>query len=382
MRGYVDATNCAPTLQHLIRTQPAQTGTVANSTLTTPTGPSTGSVQQGRLGGFLNGGAQLTAAWIYQPTLYATSLANGYPSGASLSPVLGGLGQPSYATPYSDSADSPGAVLEAQGRYLVNAQQASLAGEWVRQSRIDTRRRMFDEMLYERRDAPTWEDDRERLQGEELRRSRLDPPQNEIVSGRALNALLDHLQKLDGQGGPGPDITLDEDVVSRINVTSGRGGHVGLLKNGGRLHWPLALTDDGLREDRQQLASLMSEALATVSSRPVDVDAIDQMQRTADRLQQQLSRRARNLPPAQYVEAKRFLADLDEAIKALQRPDAAAYVTRKCAPHGQTVAEIVRSMTQQGLHFAPAVAGDEAAYLALHRALSSYESTAQARTQR
>ena len=34
-------------------------------------------------------------------------------------------------------------------------------------------------------------------------------------------------------------------------------------------------------------------------------------------------------------------------------------------------------MTKQGLRFATAVAGDEAAYLALHRALTAYEAQAQ-----
>ena len=35
-------------------------------------------------------------------------------------------------------------------------------------------------------------------------------------------------------------------------------------------------------------------------------------------------------------------------------------------------------MTKEGLQFAPAVAGDEAGYLALHRALVAYETQGQA----
>jgi hypothetical protein len=37
-------------------------------------------------------------------------------------------------------------------------------------------------------------------------------------------------------------------------------------------------------------------------------------------------------------------------------------------------------MTQQGLQFAPAVAGDQAAYGALHQALANYDMAAQAQT--
>jgi hypothetical protein len=37
------------------------------------------------------------------------------------------------------------------------------------------------------------------------------------------------------------------------------------------------------------------------------------------------------------------------------------------------VGELVNHMTRQGLRFAPATAGDEAAYLAVQRALAEYD---------
>jgi hypothetical protein len=320
MRGFTDATSCSPSREFISRTQTF--------------------------------GANYLSAYPY-PAYYPGYLGSGY-----------------YPGPYE--AD----LVESDSRYLVDRQRAGLAREAVQQSKLVTQRRAFDEYLYERSAAPTWEDDRDKLQAMTLRRSRNEPPVNEIVSGRSLNALLDHLQQLEAAGTTASDLPLDEDVVARINVTSGRGGHLGLVKEGGRLHWPLALTDEGLREERQQLDSLLSEALATVTSRPVERDALAQMQRLSDRLQRNLGARARNLPPGQYVEARQFLTDIDEAIKALQHPDAGAYLTRKLSPHGQTVRELVRSMTRQGLRFAPAVRGDEPAYLALHRALVRYDSSA------
>jgi hypothetical protein len=259
----------------------------------------------------------------------------------------------------------------------VSEQQASLVREHARQNKLVTRRRAFDEFLYERRTAPTWEDDRERLQEEELRRSRTDAPVGEIQSARALNCLLDHLQQLDARGISGSDIPLDEETVYRINVTSGRAGHVGLLKNGGRLHWPLALTEAAVRAERTQIDSLLPEVLAQTSGRPADADAVAELTRATERLQQFLKVRSRKLPPGQYVEARRFLTDLGEALKALEQPDVAEHLARKAGPRGKTVVELVRSMTQQGLHFAPAVAGDEAAYLALYRALVRYDASAQ-----
>jgi hypothetical protein len=44
------------------------------------------------------------------------------------------------------------------------------------------------------------------------------------------------------------------------------------------------------------------------------------------------------------------------------------------------VPELVEHMTKEGLEFAPAVAGDEAAYLSLHRALATYDVAARGQT--
>jgi hypothetical protein len=286
--------------------------------------------------------------------------------------VSGSIGAPSISAyppnPYDGSDGVATLISDPEGR---------LAREHAEQSKLVTRRRAFDEFLYERKHGLTWEDDRERLQGEELRRSRTDPPVNEITSAQALNTLLDHLQKLDARGVTGREVPLDEDVLSRVNVSFGRGGHLGLLKNGGRLSWPLALTDDAVRGERKQVDSLLAEVLSQTSARPADADAITEMTRTSDRLQQYLAERSKNLPPGQYVEAKRFLTDLGQALRALQQPEAAEHLSRKTAPHDKTVAELIRSMTRQGLHFAPAVNGDEAAYVALHRALVRYDASTQ-----
>ena len=59
--------------------------------------------------------------------------------------------------------------------------------------------------------------------------------------------------------------------------------------------------------------------------------------------------------------------------KVLEKPDAGHYLTGKYAAKGKSVQAVVKYMTQQGLLFAPAIAGDEAAYTALHRALATYD---------
>jgi hypothetical protein len=331
----------------------------------------------------VSAGTTIPSAFTFRATASHTrtsSTMDGGTCNPSLDSILSSRGygsgpfyaQPVYSGPYGDAAIAAAQVIDAQGRYLIDVEQSRLTRERVRQARLDTRRRLFDEYLYERQNAPTWEDDRERLQSAELRRSRNDPPLNEILSGKSLNTLLATVQKRDAGGNVGPDIGLEEDTLRRVNVTSGRGGNVGLLRNGGRLRWPLALIAEAVRAERAQIDSLLPEVVAQAAERAVNADSINALTRATERLQQYLAGHSRDLPPGQYVAAKRFLGDLEEALKALQQPDAADYLAGKRAARGRTVAEMVRSMTEQGLQFAPATSGDEAAYLALHRALASY----------
>jgi hypothetical protein len=92
-------------------------------------------------------------------------------------------------------------------------------------------------------------------------------------------------------------------------------------------------------------------------------------------LQDALLREISEMAPPDYIESKRFLNNLSEAVKALSDPNIQNYLTGKYAAKGRNVAELVDNMTKvQGLQFAPASPGDEAAYRALYRALQTYDS--------
>src|SRR5260370_10967449 len=113
-------------------------------------------------------------------------------------------------------------------------------GEQTKQASIVTRRKNFDENLYERAKAPTLEDERERARMETLRRSRNDPPITEIWSGKALNDLLQGIQQQLARQVQGPTVPLDESILSHINVTGSQaGGSLGMLRRDGRLDWPV-----------------------------------------------------------------------------------------------------------------------------------------------
>jgi hypothetical protein len=286
-----------------------------------------------------------------------------------------------YANPYASYGGSlRGAadVIDAQGRFAVQQQQAVLVREQVKTARLDNRRRQFDQDLYERERTPTAEDERARLRAQQVRHALNDPPPSEIWSAQALNDLLGELQTQAArrvlQTHRGPREPLGPDVLKQINVApANRGGDIGLLKDGGRLHWPWALATPDFQVERERLNGLAQDAVTQARfNHRVDAGSLRQMNGDLDRMQQRLSRTLVDLPPSQAIEARRFLNRLGEALKVLGQPDAASYFNGKYAARGHTVPELVKHMTDSGLCFAPAVAGDEAAYLAMHRALAAH----------
>jgi tRNA A-37 threonylcarbamoyl transferase component Bud32 len=274
-------------------------------------------------------------------------------------------------------------AIKSSGRFAVQQQQAVMVREQVQAERIANRRKMLDEYLYERDQLPTPEDERERTRNPESRRALGDPSLVEIWSGQALNDLLFRLVR-SAPRMPPPSVPsgepLDPNVLKRINVAGAKhGGNVGLLKNGGRLNWPPALSGADLKEERERISSLAADAVkAAGSNKRVDADRLRRMSADIDGLQKQLVRDVAELAPAQYIEAKRFLNQLKDALTILDQPDAASFLNGKYAARGKTVAELVKNMREYGLKFAPAVPGDEAAYVALYRSLAAYAILAEA----
>jgi hypothetical protein len=275
-----------------------------------------------------------------------------------------------YYNPYGGFMSGVADVTNAIGQAQIAEQQAGVVRQQKKQAEIDTRRKNFDEYLYERDMTPTTEDNRERARIEQIRRSRNDPPINEIWNGMALNTLLTAILQAQSQRGPGPSIPLDPDTVQHLNVTSGATtGSVGLLRDDGKLRWPLPLAGSAYETDRNRVNELAPLAYKQAASGQVAPEALQGMIESANNMNALVSRNVADLTPKEYSQAKSYIRELNGTIAALQDPSVSNYITRKWAPKGNTVGEIVNEMNRQGLKFAPAVGGDEAAYLAMYRGL-------------
>ncbi len=264
-------------------------------------------------------------------------------------------------------------VISSQGQFAIDQQQAIMVREQIKQARIVTRREKLDEQLYERAVKPTAEDDAERDRLLTLRWARNEPPMTAIWSGGALNDLLMGIQRMQAQGVTGPDVPLAPDILPHVNVTGSQaGGNLALLKDGGRLHWPFALTDGKFASDRQALDNLARTAYQQAGSGSVDPGVIRKMTTAANSLQNALRRNVANVDPSDYIAAVHYLNDLNTTITTLQSSDVSNYMTGVWQPKGSTVAQLVAYMTGQGLRFAPALPAGEAAYVALQRAMAAY----------
>jgi len=321
------------------------------------------------------------AAFMANPN-GASSLYSSPYSSASSSPYSSSYGSQSY-DPYNGYLSGAAQVITSQGKLMVNQQQAYRMREQVRQETVETRRKVFEAYLYERERAPTAQDERERYMSQQLARSRNNPPVTEIMSGKALNDLLADLQKLSARNEAATlrtfPVALDEDGFKHINLSPSPGkGNIALLKDAGRLSWPVALSGPELKEPRERLNSLAQAVVKQAEfNNQVDAGSIRQMEDDVARMRDGLKRIGTELPPSPYIQAKNYLDSLDSAITGLQQRNVGNYFTGKYTLRGKSVPELVKYMAAEGLRFAPALPGEQASYQALYQALVQYDVAAQ-----
>lgn len=218
----------------------------------------------------------------------------------------------------------------------------------------------------------TPEQERKRLHEQGLAWSRSELPESQATSAAALNFLLTDLQGVQGQKVLAPDVTIDRAVLASINVVvNGSNGNIGVLKHEGRIPWPATLMAPEFDAERQRIESSIHQTIDdAVKAGAVHLHDLNGALAT---MHSHLAGKIQEIPDPEYIRAKRLLDQLDDAVKLLGESDAGNYFKQIYTPEGRTVAQLVQSMTRRNLRFAPAVAGDESAYLVLHRALAEYD---------
>ena len=225
--------------------------------------------------------------------------------------------------------------------------------------------------------GPSEEERRQQTERTALEQSLNHPPISEITSGKSLNIILAHLQTIAQERGwnelPAMSLDMPVEMLARVNVSRG-GGNANLLKQWDRVAWPTALNGPEGREQRKQLGDLLHAAIQQVRANgTVNGNISRQLEDIVTGLQQQLRNNTINLSFDAHREAKSFLKNLRDAITALAQGDAQFLLSAEATIKAKTVPELVKWMTDNGLQFAPASPGDEAAYTTLRARLASYD---------
>jgi hypothetical protein len=243
-------------------------------------------------------------------------------------------------------------------------------------SAFQTRRDAIEQAEYERAHMADSEKIRQQQLARELDRARVSPPLTEVWSGKSLNVLLSNAIARQSRGVRGPTIALNEDTLKSVNPTAGdTRGNIGLLKDGGNLQWPQALQGESFKEAREDLSRRMKQAVQTITAgnKSPDESTLADMQADLKRLNESVDAGVNVLSPDQYIEAKRYLNQVGNAVTALKDRNVSNYLSGNWLPRAKTVAELVKYMGDRGLWFAPASPGDEPAYLALYHALAAFD---------
>lgn len=277
-------------------------------------------------------------------------------------------------TPYEGYMNGAANITTANAEYQKTIQEAKLLKQKAARSSLKTRRATLEERKYELDQMPDPEEQRQKEMQRSLQRARNNPPQTEIWSGVALNALLGAIKDGQSHGLTGPEVPLSYEVLRHINLTTGTTyGGVGLLREGGKLTWPAALRQPAFDVERKKIDEQMQKAVPQAYGGQVDVSLLDGIGQSIKDLQKAIDSRADVLSPDQFIQASRYTRELKSSYQVLQQSDVSKYFKPSWTPQGSTVADLVKQMTQQGLRFAPATSGDESYYTTLHRALVDYD---------
>ncbi len=284
-------------------------------------------------------------------------------------------GYPYIPTPQEGYLNGVAAVTTANGEYMSQVQQARLQQAQADMAKLDFRRKFAEQQQYLKSLQPTPEEIRQKEIIDGINRSLNNPPPTEIWSGVALNNLLIDIQRAQRAGVVGPAVPVDNQTLRHINLTTGNTtAGAGLLKDLRRFQWPIALQDDAFKDDRTNVERLARMGADEAASGPVEARLIVELKKGVDGMIATLKSKVDDFSPTQYVQAMRYLRELNDSVKVLQDPNASAYLTDKYAATGNTVAELVQGMTSRGLTFAPAASGDQPYYTALHSAMAAYDS--------
>lgn len=283
-----------------------------------------------------------------------------------------------YMNPFNSTGESlMGAadVMRSYGKVINDQEQARITREKALQEQLNTKKQKFDLDMYIKANTPTYTQEQAVAYKNTLVRIQNNSLPGEIQNGNALNILLKDLSKypIAKTKNLFEPVALTEVVLNHVNVTKGNYG-LGLLRNDGQVVWPTALqglmTVTQRKDIDEQLKTLVKDAYKG----KLDGNVLKDVRAEISRVSDDLLKKVNEIPSTQYMAAKRFLNEFDQAATALERGEAPVQEKfQRFVAGGRSVQEVADYMIQNGLKFAPATADDEAAYRAVYSGLATLD---------
>src|SRR5262249_46436712 len=275
--------------------------------------------------------------------------------------------------PYGGYLSGAADIMKAYGTVITSQEQARLMREAAKQARLETEKKRFDLERYIKENTPSFTEEQAKVTKQILKKVQVTANPYEIWAGSSLNTLLDDLRKYPGKRASVEPINLPEAALRRLTVRKSL-GTVGLLRGDGRFRWPLAL-QELVPADKQKDVEIYAETLVNKARNgKVEANVLRDLKAELEKINEGLFKRMNDMPTGQYMEAKKFLRDFDDATRAIEKGDAPAYFEfQTFVSKGPTVKESAAYLIRNGLKFAAATQGAEAAYQAMHSALAAYD---------
>ena len=292
-----------------------------------------------------------------------------------------------YVSPYlyNNPAAGPGLflmggadVMRAYGTVITKQEEARIMREQWKREKLKTEKDAFDLRMYIRNNTPTWTEEQTKAAKFTLTRLQKFSTPSEIVEGRSLNYLLNDVDKNRGKATV-TEIPLGTEVLRHLNVRPAGGDNfsLGILRDSGKLTVPSALVELMPAEERQKLEERASSlAKAAAAGKQPDRNVLKDLRLQVDDTLEKLKAKSNKFGTPEYMEGKRFLKDMEDALRAIDRGNAnvqIAYQQLVAKGEIETVNQLLKVMIDRGWEFAPATQADEAAYRALHSALVQYD---------
>lgn len=252
-------------------------------------------------------------------------------------------------------------VVQEQVRLL------KAAGGRANDNDVEARKMIADQWAYEQR-AKSGKV-RVTAEGEAFR----DTPDEDVVSGRGINALAQAIRELDGGTSGKAAPLLPAGLLSRIAFAPSPATDVVEMAAAGRIDFPDALNGQewlALRSDLEKAAAPVLEAAA--AGKPVASAAAEKLAAQVKTSRQEAAPLIRGVSFTDATRLSRFFNRLENFAQLGQQSDLKGAYVPEWATVGASAKEFADHLGQYNLTVAPARPGDQEAYFSLHRAMSDY----------